>query len=184
MTENADPQGLERRAAARVLYEGDPAATVATVATAMSVPIKLVRHWRAEDESAGKPWQKVQRRMPDLTGRAAEAADALGTTLAETGQELSTPAEAADIARQAADRFAVDLRGQVIDRHRREWAGPRKIAYKAMKEAETDTDQAFYTARVAKTLAETLTLVQAGERNAHGIKAGDIDMPAFVIDRD
>lgn len=184
MTETADTQSLERRAAARVLFEGDPAQTAATVAQQMGLPMKLLRRWMTEDAEAGKPWLKAQRRMPDLAGRAMEAADALGATIAETGQELTTPADTAAVAREAADRFAVDLRGQVIDRHRREWAGPRKIAYKAMREAETDTEKAFSTGRVAKIMAETLTLVQAGERQAHGIKAGDIDMPAFIIDRD
>lgn len=175
----------ERRATARVLYEGDPKATIESVAKATGVTMKLVQRWRAEDAELGKPWQKAQARLPDLAGRAAEAADALGTTIEQTGQSLATPAEAAAVASQAAERFAVDLRGKVLERHRIEWAGPRKLAYRALQQADTgDTEKAFSTARVAKILSETLTLVQAGERTAHGIQAKDIDMPAFIIDRD
>lgn len=183
--ETAANPSPERRAAARVMYEADPKATIASVAKEVGVAVKLVQHWRKEDEELGRPWQKAQARLPDLTGRAMEAADALQTTLDETGQELTDPRAAAVAASQAADRLAVDLRGQVLDRHRREWAGPRKIAYKALQQADLgDTEGAFSTGRVAKVLAETLTLVQAGERNAHGIRTTDIDMPAYVIDRD
>lgn len=184
MSETAATPSPDRRATARVLYEGDPSATIAKVAEQMGVTMKLVQRWRADDAAAGRPWQKVQARMPDLQGRALQAAEALDTTLADTGQELTDPKTSAEVAQTAAERFAVDLRAQVLDRHKREWAGPRKIAYKAMQQADKgDTDAAFNTGRVAKVLAETLTLVQTGERRAHGIKDTDIDAPAFIIER-
>lgn len=185
MTETAANPSPERRATARVLFEADPKATVAGVAQQLGVPVKLVSRWRAEDAEIGKPWQKAQARLPDLEGRAKEAADQLQTTLADTGRELVDPLTAAEVAQQAADRFAVDLRAQVLDRHKREWAGPRKLAYKALKKAdENDTEGGFAMGRCAKILAETLTLVQAGECRAHGINTKDIDVPAFIIDRE
>lgn len=179
MEETAENPSLERRAAARVLYEADPLATITSVAQQTGVPLKLVRRWKEEDG-----WRKASQRLPDLAGRAAEAADALGMAIADTGQELATPEQAAEVARVAADRFSVDLRAQVIDRHRREWAGPRKLAYRAIQAADGgDLEKAFNTGRVAKILSETLTLVQAGECRAHNINPKDIDVPAFVIDR-
>lgn len=181
---STDTASMTARSRARVLYESDQEATISTVAGALGVPIKLVREWKAADG-----WQKAQRRMADLPGRAMEAADAAGTAITDTGPalgdgETDATEEPREVVTAAADAMAIDLRGQVLDRHRREWSGPRKLAYKAFKAAEEgDLAKAFDTGRVAKITAETLTLIQAGERRAHGIGDKDIDMPVFTIER-
>lgn len=87
---------------------------------------------------------------------------------------------AAEAAREVAADFAVDVRAQVLDRHRKEWAAPRKIAYDAIAKGD------FERAKLAKISAETLTLIQAGECRAYGIKPDDKGdgRTVVVVERD
>ena len=80
--------------------------------------------------------------------------------------------------RQASlSRMSPDQRAQVLDRHRREWAAPRKLSYEAVQSRD------FEKAKLAKITAETLQIIQANERKAWGIEQGDGDSNVFVIER-
>lgn len=159
-------------AAARALFESIPLSTIQSVAAEVGVLLYWVRRWKREGD-----WKKAVRAMPDLSARAGQLADSFKTKMSELGKPLD-PAAAQSVASEIADGFAVDVRAQVLDRHRKEWAAPRKIAYDAIQQAgKGDVAAAFERAKLAKITAETLTLVQGGECRAYGInhesRAGD-----------
>lgn len=83
--------------------------------------------------------------------------------MSDMGKPLDDSVAAAEAAREVATDFAVDVRAQVIDRHRKEWAAPRRIAYEAVQKGD------FERAKLAKITSETLTLIQQGECRAYGI---------------
>lgn len=68
---------------------------------------------------------------------------------------------------QAVEDAAVDARAQILTRHRNEWPAVRNQIYKALKSSDIET------AKLAKIAAETLKLVQDGERKAWGLDAGE-----------
>ena len=80
---------------------------------------------------------------------------------------------------QAVEDAAVDARAQILKRHRTEWVAPRNQVYKALK--STDIDQA----KLAKLAAETLKLIQDGERKAWGLDNGEAEsgQVRIVIER-
>jgi hypothetical protein len=70
---------------------------------------------------------------------------------------------------QAVEDVAVDARAQILKRHRTEWVAPRNQIYKALKSGDTEQ------AKLAKLAAETLKLIQDGERKAWGLESGETD---------
>lgn len=152
--------GPDRRAVARALFEGQPGATCDTVAAEVGVPAGTVRRWKAEDG-----WKPAVKRLPELSARAGALADKWVQKMSDMGKPLDDGVAAAEAAREVAADFAVDVRAQVLDRHRKEWAAPRKIAYEAVQKSD------FERAKLAKITSETLTLIQAGECRAYGISA-------------
>jgi hypothetical protein len=171
-----------RRASARALFEGQPGATVDTVAAAVGVDPKLVRSWKSE----GK-WVVATRAAAGLSARAGELANKFKVRMSELGKPLSDEVAAAEASREVAQEFAADVRADVLDRHRKEWAAPRKVAYEALQQAgKGDIAGGFERAKLAKITAETLTLVQVGECRAYGInhdaRAGD-GQTVVVVER-
>lgn len=148
----------ERMAAARALFEGKPYTTIDSVAKECGVLPYWVRRWHRE-----QAWAKASRALPGLSAMAAVAADKFKTKMSELGKPLDDETAAAEAAKEVSTEFAVDLRSGVLDRHRKEWAAPRKIAYEAVQKGD------FERAKLAKITAETLTLIQSGECRAYGI---------------
>lgn len=177
----------ERKAAARALYEGQPGASCQTVATETGIPLSTIKRWRAEGN-----WQTINKRLPDMTHRAAILADSFTKRLDPENKAMSDnpvqdEAVADKIGRELAEDFAVDVRAQVLDRHRKEWAAPRKIAYAALqKGSQGSVAEAFEMAKLAKISSETLSLIQTGECRAYGIspesRAAD-DRTVVVVQR-
>lgn len=175
--------GPERRAAARAMFEGQPGATCDSVAAEVGVPVGTVRRWKAEGG-----WKAAEKALPDLSARAGALADSWKRKMSELGKPLDDSVAAAEAAREVAADLAVDIRAKVIDRHRMEWAAPRKIAYEAIQQAQQKNDVAgaFERAKLAKITSETLTLIQAGECRAYGITAegrGADGRTVVVVDR-
>lgn len=172
-------------ATARALWEGVPNASCASVAAEMDVPEYAVQRWKREGG-----WVKTHQRMPGMSARAHAVADSYTEKVAEavgaTGEPANAPVTIEVAQQSVADGFAVDVRGQLLNRHRQEWSAPRKLAYDAIKAAGTpgsDPVAAFEKAKLAKITAETLTLIQSGELRAYGMKPGDIDAGMVVIER-
>lgn len=171
-----------RRAAARALFEGQPGATIDTVAAEVGVEPKLIRAWKAE----GK-WVVSTKAAAGLSARAAELANNFKVKMSQLGTPFSDEVAASEAAKEVSQEFATDVRAEVLTRHRREWAAPRKVAYEALQQAgKGDVAGAFERAKLAKITAETLTLVQVGECRAFGLnhdaRAGD-GQTVVVVER-
>ena len=73
------------------------------------------------------------------------------------------PAEKAAAIDEAAQKSA-----RLVERHREEWDAPRKAAYEGYDEKDAAK------IRLAKTLAETIDIIQKGERRAWGLEVTEI----------
>lgn len=162
----------DRYGAARAMYEGQPGATCATVAEACGVPWPTVKRWKAQFG-----WKAAVKALPALSAQAAILADRMKVKMSELGKPLDDDVAAHEASRELATEFAVDVRAQVLDRHRKEWAAPRKIIYDAIKAGD------FEKAKLAKISSETLTLIQGGECRAYGItlEAKGADAQTVVV---
>lgn len=162
----------DKRAAARAIYEGTPGSTVATVAKEIGIPEGTLKRWKAEDMHAGNNWRPAHLKVPDLVGRAAELANSFRIKMTELGKPMTDEVAVQEATKEIATQHAVNVRAQVLDRHRKEWAAPRRLAYDAMQKAtgkEKDVAGAFEMARLAKIASETLQIIQVGECRAFGL---------------
>lgn len=159
----------DTRAAARALYEGEPGATCAFVAKEMQVPEGTVRRWKSEASLDGAPWKSVARSITNLPGRAGALADSFKVKMSELGRPMDDKVAVAEVAREVSIDNAITIRAAVLDRHRREWAAPRKLAYDAIAKSATNLPLAFETAKLAKITSETLQIIQVGECRAFGL---------------
>lgn len=166
----------EAKAAARALYEATPGATCQTVADETKLPVGTIRRWKSEGE-----WKSAARTLPDLPGRAGALANTFKVRMSELGKPMSDEVAASEASKELSQEYAVDIRAAVLDRHRKEWAAPRKIAYEAMTKGDFDR------AKLAKISAETLSLIQTGECRAygldHGARGADGNRTMVVIER-
>lgn len=147
----------ETKAAARALWEGDPNISKVQVAEELGIPPRAVERW-----SQAEGWAK---RQADMSERAHAAADTYKGKLSELGPEITTDQQQKAMT-DAAEETAVQLRAQVLERHRKEWNVPRALVNEAVKA------RSFDKAKLAKITSETLKLVQDGERKAWGIDSG------------
>ena len=115
-----------RRLAARVLFEGPGVATLSEIAAQIGVSVDTARKWSREGG-----WMRPGERLPDLTGAAVAAADAVAARV--EGDGVVASAQAHEFARDVANVQARDLRQAIVERHRKEWEVPRGIAMKAAK---------------------------------------------------
>jgi len=161
-----------KKAQAQALWEGMPRETFATVGESLGIAATTIRGWA----SAGK-WAKIP--SGKLAQEAQVAADAYTRQLSSLGPEITTEERDA-AASEAGEMTAIQIRAAVLDRHRAEWSAPRKISYEAIK------DRNFEKAKLAKITAETLMLIQTGERKAYGMDTKETpkdDGSVIVIDR-
>lgn len=135
-------------AAARVKWEADPTLTFAALAGELGCS-----HVAVSMRSKKEHWQ----RCPDLR------------TLAELAHAESDAREAAKLTPQLSPESAktraaaVDLRADVIDRHKADWAEHRQ--HFGIGDIAADFD----TGKSAKISAEMLSIRQKGERAAYGL---------------
>lgn len=148
-----------KRGQARALWEGSPKATCASVGKELGVTDTAVRSWMKSDR-----WKKIA--AGKMAKEAQAAADNYKTELSKLGPEVTTEERIA-AAEKASEVTAVELRAAVLDRHRKEWSAPRQLSYEAIKGRD------FEKAKLAKITAETLMLIQSGERKAWGMDAKD-----------
>ena len=72
-----------------------------------------------------------------------------------------------DVSDRKLTEVAVDLRAKVLERHRKEWDGVRQRVYEALRSGDFDR------AKLGKISAESIRIIQDGERKAWGL-----DVPA------
>ena len=74
---------IDRRAAARALFEGKPGSTCESVGAEVGVPVGTIRRWKAEDG-----WKAAVHSLPDLSSRAGLLADSFKVKMSELGKPL------------------------------------------------------------------------------------------------
>ena len=164
----------EMKAKAQVMWETDLDMTHRKVGDELGIPWKTIERW-----SKTEKWQKVA--ANNFADRAEKIADTYVGNLEKYGPEITTEQRNQAVA-ETTDKIAADLRADVVDRHRREWQAPRQISYEAIKERN------FEKAKLAKITAETLMLIQNGERRAWGMdktdKPGEGENTIVVVERE
>lgn len=145
-------------AGCRATYESTPGMTFDALARDTGIPRPTLQRWAREFE-----WKKMPQVMPQVNAKAAEMVNKIKMKMSELGVPMSDHVAAEEAAKAVAEQNAVEIRAAVLDRHRKEWAAPRKIAYDAMKNNDLDK------AKLAKLAAETLQIVQIGESRAFGL---------------
>lgn len=169
------PADEETKLQARALWEGTPSATACSVAKEIGRSRSSVLRWM----KAGN-WRKLPAKK--VNAMAQKAADNYRQELSKLGPEV-TAEQKEEAAAKASEVTAVEMRTAVLERHRKEWSAPRTISYEAIKERN------FEKAKLAKITAETLMLIQSGERKAWGMDVKDPNPPEteddiIVIERD
>lgn len=163
----------ERYVAARILYETTPGATFKSIAAETGIS------WRGLEERSKKDggWAKRSLLPPSGMNEAAQqVADRYTGKLAAYGDDITAEHKQAAVAETAAE-VAIDMRAQLLDRHRREWGAIRQLVYRNLKAGEFNGQ-----CKLAKISAETLQIVQSNERKAYGLdKGGDGNTSVTVV---
>jgi len=158
---------LRQKIAARAMWEADPTMSKEAVAKHFGVSKGVIDRISAEDG-----WKKLEQGM---TPEAAELADRASTQIILAGEE-PTPEELEQASHKVTRDHGEEMRAQLLARHRKEWQIPRVLSAEAVK------DRNFEKAKLAKITAETLKILQDGERKAWGLDNGEAST-TVVIER-
>lgn len=168
--------------AIRAAYEADAKSTFTSVAREFNVGVDVVKR-RAYDED----WQKATAdTLAGMSEKAHMLADRAAQHLSgeDTGPEIDAGGDAPQDSEpeQSGEEFSqkvgAEKRAEILHRHRKEWAAPRKLSYEAVNNRDFDR------AKLAKITSETLQIIQSGERKAWGLdKASEGDGVTVVIER-
>ena len=165
-----DYKSKEAWQSCRELWEAKPTMTYANVADILGCTKQAVNE-RARREGWTRPTDVV-----GLSRRATTIADQKEVRRIKRVREVAAEAEAKGVVPPEPPvaienspieaGTAVAMRANVLTRHRKEWDGARNLVYQAINKAD---DAA---ARRGKIIADTLAIIQAGER-----KAWQLDVP-------
>lgn len=148
----------------RQQYETDPRLSFGDLAEKHGISKQAI-HKRATTEK----WERVLS-LAELNARAQTRADHL--------VDGRVDAQTLALTRKAGIDEATERRAAVLERHRKEIDGPRKLVYQAIQSGDLEK------AKLAKAIAETLRIAQELERKAWGLDAGDsLGDKVIVIDR-
>lgn len=165
--------------AARILYEGTSGLTMARLAEQTGIAKRTL--------SAAARTQGWSKKLATKDGGVTADATAVAThfeRVAEQRAAAPTPVEPNPVAETISEPLPSEI-NELLNRHRREWLAPRAMSSEALKIRDSDPVKAFERAKLAKITAETLKLVQDGERKAFGLDVG-VDVPkghVVVIER-
>lgn len=177
-TETVKPFTMdEQLAAARALYEGTPGMTFAVLSEQTGIGKTMLSR-----QAKVQGWKKdaVAYRAGQMSEAAQRAADLFRHKLEDFGPEVSA-GQQQEVAEQTVGEFALEARAKLLDRHRQEWAAPRAMSAEAVRQRDANPTLAFEKAKLAKITAETLKLVQDGERKAWGLDVGDVPEGHVVV---
>jgi hypothetical protein len=162
--------------AARAMYESDKTTTYQSIADEFGLSRTTVDR-RAREEQ----WTKKVDSLAKMSERAHHIADNAKAALEEAGPDL-TPDKIAEVQTVVTVETGAEVRAKILERHRQEWAAPRKIAYEAIKKGnEGSIAAAFEQAKLAKITSEVLRNVQDGERKAWGMDRGELGEKVTVV---
>ena len=156
-------------ALARVMYEGTHGLSLAELSEKTGIPKRQLTIYSRDGE-----WRKLLETKTGITTDAAkEAALKFAGQAVERATAVAQTAEQIDQSAHLLTEPLPTEREALLARHRKEWNVPRTLSVQAMQLAATDPMRAFERAKLAKITSENLTLVQNGERKAHGIDKAD-----------
>ncbi len=163
----------ERYAAARIIYETTPGITYARCAELTGISARSLEQQSKKDGG----WNKNSLKPPKgMQAAAQEAADKYNGKVEKYGFN-PTDAEKKEAIAQVSEEIGVDLRAQILDRHRREWGPIRALIYKNLRGGKFNEE-----VKLAKMSAEALNILQLAERKAWGLdKPNDTDKPPIVV---
>ena len=186
----------KRMAAARDVYQGTHGMTMKRLGEITGFSKQaLSRQSRAEgwakqvksgmsDEAAAglqlfEEWREHQAEVTEQLTQAAEenAGEPADMSMADDRSAVAGEIQPADAPTDA----VVAAQEELKRRHFREWSIPRGLNAEAVRIRESDPVKSFERAKLAKITAETLDIVQAGERQALGIVKGDAPKGRTVV---
>lgn len=167
MTREVKKLQPEQWLAARVLWESDVKMSYGDVAIKFGCTKQAV-HSKCKSEG----WRKVGADARVISG-AHSKADAAMQEIEASPLVVKQYAESE--IRGATEEVAIDIRSKVLERHRKEWDGPRSLIYEGMRVKDNEK------VRLGKTSAEALKIIQEGERKAFGLDTNDA--PKIIIER-
>ncbi|EKK5568025.1 hypothetical protein PN823_004445 [Enterobacter hormaechei] len=155
---SGQPLPPEQIAAARAIYEANPKMTLLGLSEQTGLSFGSIKRYSRHEN-----WQK----KTDFQ------------RLQETYKE-NLPANANEVQkREAIEQLTVEHalteRKRLMERHRKEWDLPRRLAYEAVK------NNNFETAKLAKISSETLRNIQEMERKAWGIEKAEPENNITVV---
>jgi len=160
---------VRQKVAARTMYETDPAMSKEKLAKHFGVSKGVI-----DRLSLDEGWNKAEN-VAVMSEAAQHLADRAGNALQVIEGE-ATEEKVAEVQRDLSAEHGAQLRADVLSRHRKEWQIPRVLSQEAVR------DRNFERAKLAKITAETLKIVQEGERKAWGLDQGESGN-TFVIER-
>lgn len=140
-------------AQARQHWEADASQNWETISKSLGVS-----HQAVSKRAGAEGWQRVQ----SLRGIAEQAQLKADSKVAQKVAKV-----AGALAKTTAE-VAVDIRADVLDRHRSDWSQHRKLF--GLDAINKD----FEAGKKAKISAEMLKIRQQGERDAYGLSAGEV----------
>lgn len=162
---SADDDFETQIGAARILYEGTHGMTIAQLADITQIAPRTLKIY-----SRDQNWKKdLETKSGGTTEAAQQAAELFKGQEVERETDGKTDAEAAA---ELVEPLPTE-RDELLKRHKAEWSVPRTMASEAVRLRTTNPMQAFERAKMAKITAESLQIIQNGERRAHGIDKPD-----------
>lgn len=165
----------DRILAARIMYEGTHGLTMADLSERTGIPKRTLSMYSRE-----QGWRKQTTvRRGETTDDALKASEIIKSTM---GKQTVISEEAGKAAELVAAPVPNEA-DQLLERHRKEWTVPRALSAEAMRHRDTNPIKAFEFAKLAKITAETMKIMQDGERKAHGLDKPDSGGSVVVIER-
>lgn len=155
---DGQPLPPEKIAAARAIYEANPKITLQQVAEETGISFGSIKRY-----SRNEDWQK----KTDFERLQEEYKEQLPANPTEADRRAVSDAISVE--------HALTERKRLLDRHRKEWELPRRLAYQAVQNNNFDT------AKLAKISSETLRNIQDMERKAWGIDKNEPENNITVV---
>jgi hypothetical protein len=152
---------------ARALYEGTHGMTITQLSEITQIAPRTLKIYSSD--------QKWKKELETKTGATTQSA--IEAAAHFSGQQLMREKEGEEA--PAEDNALVEPlpseRDELLTRHKAEWKVPRAMANESVNLRTTNPMAAFERAKMAKITAESLKIIQDGERRAYGIDKPDGD---------
>lgn len=163
--------------AAKAYYIANKGVTLRPLSKKFGVEVQRLERWAYRFKWAEQKNHAYFVSGDRMDDQAREIADRQTEKKSVYGQEI-TAEQSADVVAELSEEEVAAKRADIIGKHRKEWAAPRALSVEAVRERN------FERAKLAKITAETLKLVQDGERRAWGIDRTGEQSLRLIIERE